>query len=65
MVASGIGAGELMTEAERARLLDLCYKILNAEHNKDPNVMIVLVQQLNELLDERDRGLKGNPPAST
>jgi hypothetical protein len=51
-----------MIESERKRLLELCQKIVDAE-NADPQEMLPLLQQLNELLAERDRRLKsGTPP---
>jgi hypothetical protein len=50
-----------MTEDERKRLLEICHKIINAEHLA-PEETIPLLRQLNELLDERDRRLRDNPP---
>jgi hypothetical protein len=53
-----------VTEAERKQLLELCHKIINAE-DSDPNITIGLVHELNELLEDRNKRLKGKPPAST
>jgi len=53
-----------MTESERKRLLEICHKIINAEQ-LDMKETIPLLRELNELMDERDKRLKGTPPAKS
>lgn len=49
-------------QENRERWLELCAL---AAKEQDPTKLLALTQEINRLWDEKDRRLKGQPPAAT